>query len=76
MPVGTLATVKSVTIDQLEATGAQMVLANTFHLHLQPGEAIVAGAGGLHRFMGWKKPMLTDSGGFQVFSLRDRKSVV
>ncbi|MBD1893936.1 tRNA guanosine(34) transglycosylase Tgt [Coleofasciculus sp. FACHB-129] len=75
MPVGTLATVKSVTIDQLEATGAQMVLANTFHLHLQPGEAIVAGAGGLHRFMGWKKPMLTDSGGFQVFSLSELRKI-
>lgn len=75
MPVGTLATVKSLTIDQLEATGAQMVLANTFHLHLQPGEAIVAGAGGLHRFMGWKKPMLTDSGGFQVFSLSELRKI-
>lgn len=69
MPVGTLATVKTITPAQLRATGAQMVLANTFHLHLQPGERIVAGAGGLHRFMGWDKPMLTDSGGFQVFSL-------
>ena len=71
MPVGTLATVKGVTPAQLHDTGAQMVLANTFHLHLQPGEAIVAEAGGLHRFMGWDGPMLTDSGGFQVFSLGD-----
>ncbi|QPN71820.1 tRNA guanosine(34) transglycosylase Tgt [Synechococcus sp. CBW1108] len=69
MPVGTLATVKGITTDQLRGTGAQMVLSNTFHLHLQPGEQIVADAGGLHRFMGWYGPMLTDSGGFQVFSL-------
>jgi queuine tRNA-ribosyltransferase len=69
MPVGTMATVKGVTAAQLAATGAQMVLANTFHLHLQPGEAIVQQAGGLHRFMGWQGPLLTDSGGFQVFSL-------
>lgn len=69
MPVGTLATVKTVTPAQLQETGAQMVLANTFHLHLQPGESIVSKAGGLHRFMGWHGPMLTDSGGFQVFSL-------
>ena len=69
MPVGTLATVKGVSTPQLGETGAEMVLANTFHLHLQPGEGIVAEAGGLHRFMGWHGPMLTDSGGFQVFSL-------
>jgi queuine tRNA-ribosyltransferase len=71
MPVGTLATVKGVTAPQLQDTGAQMVLANTYHLHLQPGEAIVAEAGGLHRFMAWDGPILTDSGGFQVFSLGD-----
>jgi len=71
MPVGTLATVKGVTASQLQDTGAQMVLANTYHLHLQPGEQIVADAGGLHRFMGWNGPLLTDSGGFQVFSLGD-----
>lgn len=69
MPVGTLATVKGVMAPQLAATGAEMVLANTYHLHLQPGEAIVAEAGGLHRFMGWSGPLLTDSGGYQVFSL-------
>ena len=69
MPVGTLATVKGVSAAQLADTGAQMVLANTYHLHLQPGEAVVAEAGGLHRFMGWSGPLLTDSGGFQVFSL-------
>lgn len=75
MPVGTLANVKTVTPDQLQATGAQMVLANTYHLHLQPGEHIVAQAGGLHRFMGWNGPILTDSGGFQVFSLSEMRSI-
>ena len=69
MPVGTLANVKTLTPAQLRETGAQMVLANTYHLHLQPGEAIVERAGGLHPFMGWTGPILTDSGGFQVFSL-------
>jgi queuine tRNA-ribosyltransferase len=75
MPVGTLATVKGITTSQLGETGAQMVLSNTYHLHLQPGEAIVAEAGGLHRFMGWSGPMLTDSGGFQVFSLGDINTI-
>ena len=75
MPVGTAATVKGISIDQLRSTGAQMVLSNTFHLHLQPGEAVVAAAGGLHRFMGWHAPMLTDSGGFQVFSLASLNAV-
>jgi queuine tRNA-ribosyltransferase len=75
MPVGTLANVKMVTPDQLRATGAQMVLSNTYHLHLQPGEDIVAKAGGLHRFMGWDGPMLTDSGGFQVFSLSQMRQI-
>ncbi|NER00627.1 MAG: tRNA guanosine(34) transglycosylase Tgt [Cyanothece sp. SIO2G6] len=75
MPVGTLANVKTVTPQHLQATGAQMVLANTYHLHLQPGEDIVARAGGLHRFMGWSGPILTDSGGFQVFSLSEMRSI-
>jgi queuine tRNA-ribosyltransferase len=75
MPVGTLANVKTVTPDQLRATGAQMVLANTYHLHLQPGEEIVAQAGGLHRFMAWDGPILTDSGGFQVFSLSEMRQI-
>ena len=75
MPVGTLANVKTLTPLQLQATGAQMVLANTYHLHLQPGEDIVAKAGGLHRFMGWKGPILTDSGGFQVFSLSEIRAI-
>jgi queuine tRNA-ribosyltransferase len=75
MPVGTLATVKTLTPAQLEAAGAQMVLANTYHLHLQPGEGIVEQAGGLHRFMGWNGPILTDSGGFQVFSLSQHRKI-
>lgn len=75
MPVGTLATVKTLTPAQLKETGAQMVLSNTYHLHLQPGEAIVAGGGGLHKFMGWDGPMLTDSGGFQVFSLSEMRKI-
>jgi queuine tRNA-ribosyltransferase len=75
MPVGTLANVKTVTPAQLATTGAQMVLSNTYHLHLQPGEDIVAEAGGLHRFMGWNGPMLTDSGGFQVFSLSQMRTI-
>ena len=75
MPVGTLANVKTVTPDQLKTTGAEMVLANTYHLHLQPGEDIVAEAGGLHQFMAWKGPMLTDSGGFQVFSLSQIRTI-
>lgn len=75
MPVGTLANIKTVTPEQLQATGAQMVLANTYHLHLQPGEEIVAQAGGLHRFMAWQQPILTDSGGFQVFSLSELRSI-
>lgn len=69
MPVGTLATVKGLTPDQIRQTGAQMVLANTYHLALRPSAEVVAEMGGLHRFMRWDGPMLTDSGGFQVFSL-------
>jgi len=69
MPVGTAATVKGLTPDQLAEVGAQMVLANTYHLALRPGAEVVAELGGLHRFMGWDGPILTDSGGYQVFSL-------
>lgn len=69
MPVGTQGTVKGLTIDMVRATGAQMVLSNTYHLALRPGEKIVRELGGLHRFMGWDGPILTDSGGFQLFSL-------
>jgi queuine tRNA-ribosyltransferase len=69
MPVGTQGTVKGLAIDHLGATGARMVLANTYHLALRPGEDVVAELGGLHDFMGWRAPILTDSGGFQIFSL-------
>jgi queuine tRNA-ribosyltransferase len=75
MPVGTQATVKGILPEQLAATGTRMILANTFHLALRPGENVVAAAGGLHRFMGWDGPILTDSGGFQVFSLAARNRV-
>jgi queuine tRNA-ribosyltransferase len=75
MPVGTLATVKGVIPQQLEAANSQMILANTYHLHLQPGEDIIREAGGLHRFMAWDKPILTDSGGFQVFSLSEMRKI-
>ena len=75
MPVGTLANVKTMTPDQVKATGAQMILANTYHLHLQPGEGLVERAGGLHRFMNWDGPILTDSGGFQVFSLSEMREI-
>jgi queuine tRNA-ribosyltransferase len=71
MPVGTKATVKTVDPDELRALGASIVLGNTYHLHFRPGEDVIATLGGLHRFMAWDGPILTDSGGFQVFSLRD-----
>ncbi len=71
MPVGTRATVKGMTPAQLREIGAQVVLANTYHLFLRPGSDVVRDGGGLHRFMGWDRPILTDSGGFQVFSLAD-----
>jgi len=69
MPVGTRATVKALTPEQVEEAGAQIILANTYHLYLRPGNGLVKKAGGLHSFMNWNKPILTDSGGFQVFSL-------
>jgi queuine tRNA-ribosyltransferase len=75
MPVGTQGTVKGVDVDRLRGTGAQMVLANTYHLALRPGEDAVAELGDLHAFMGWDGPILTDSGGFQVFSLADRLTI-
>jgi queuine tRNA-ribosyltransferase len=71
MPVGTKGTVKAVDPDELRAVGAEIVLGNVYHLHFRPGEDVVAELGGLHAFMGWDGPILTDSGGFQVFSLRD-----
>jgi queuine tRNA-ribosyltransferase len=75
MPVGTYGTVKAMSPADLDAIGAQIVLGNTFHLWLRPGLEIVAAHGGLHRFMGWDKPILTDSGGFQVFSLGDLRKI-
>src|SRR6476660_7920041 len=71
MPVGTQGTVQGVLPDQVAATGSQIILANTYHLMLRPGDRVVAELGDLHRFMGWPGPILTDSGGFQVFSLAD-----
>jgi queuine tRNA-ribosyltransferase len=70
MPVGTKATVKTVDPEELRAVGTTILLANTYHLHFRPGEDVIAELGGLHRFMGWDGPILTDSGGFQVFSLK------
>lgn len=75
MPVGTLATVKGLSPEELQAMGADIVLSNTYHLWLRPGEDLVAQAGGLHTFMNWNKGILTDSGGFQVFSLSDMRKI-
>ncbi len=75
MPVGTAATVKAVPQDILEALDAQIILANTYHLYLRPGHELIARAGGVHRFMSWPRPMLTDSGGFQVFSLAKLRKI-
>jgi queuine tRNA-ribosyltransferase len=75
MPVGTRAAVRGVTAAALEELGADILLANTYHLHLRPGEALVGRLGGLHAFMGWQRPILTDSGGYQVFSLASRRHV-
>jgi queuine tRNA-ribosyltransferase len=74
-PVGTQATVKSLTPDQLGELGANLILANAYHLYLRPGDELVARQGGLHHFMGWQGPILTDSGGFQLFSLADQRTV-
>ena len=71
MPVGTKGTVKSLDPDELRAVGSQIILGNTYHLHFRPGDELIAELGGLHAFSGWDGPILTDSGGFQVFSLRD-----
>jgi queuine tRNA-ribosyltransferase len=75
MPVGTYGTVKAMSPRELVEVGAEIVLGNTFHLWLRPGVAVVAAHGGLHRFMGWDRPILTDSGGFQVFSLGDLRTI-
>lgn len=75
MPVGTAASVKAMTSREMEEIGTQILLSNTYHLHLRPGEDLVAEAGGLHQFMDWHKPILTDSGGFQVFSLAGIRTI-
>jgi len=75
MPVGTQATVRTLSPADLKAVGAQIVLANTYHLHVRPGEDVIAQLGGLHKFMAWERPLLTDSGGFQVFSLEGFRKV-
>jgi queuine tRNA-ribosyltransferase len=75
MPVGTQGTVKALTIDQVRTTGAEMILGNTYHLALRPGETIVRDLGGLHAFMGWDGPILTDSGGFQLYSLAQNTKI-
>ena len=75
MPVGTAATVKGQTQQDLEGLGAQILLANTYHLYLRPGHEVIREIGGLHRFMSWPHPILTDSGGYQVFSLNDLRKV-
>ncbi len=75
MPVGTCATVKSLLPSTLKEIGAQIILSNTYHLYLRPGSKLVAEAGGLHKFMNWDRPILTDSGGFQVFSLGDLRKI-
>ena len=75
MPVGTQATVKTMSPEELKALDAQIILSNTYHLFLRPGHEIVKKAGGLHKFMNWDRPILTDSGGFQVFSLSERRKI-
>ncbi len=75
MPVGTKATVKSLSPEEVSDLGADILLGNTYHLYLRPGQDVVRGAGGLHKFMNWSKPILTDSGGFQVFSLSNIRKI-
>src|SRR5947208_565971 len=75
MPVGTQGAVKGVTHRDLETLGAEILLSNTYHLLLRPGDELIARRGGLHAFIGWNKPILTDSGGYQVFSLADRRTI-
>ncbi|MEO8483047.1 MAG: tRNA guanosine(34) transglycosylase Tgt [Acidobacteriota bacterium] len=75
MPVGTRAAIKGVTMEQVSQLAPEIILANTYHLHVRPGDELIADAGGLHRFMGWDKSILTDSGGYQVFSLAERRQL-
>ena len=76
MPVGTQATVKALSPRDLNEAEAEIILSNTYHLYLRPGNSLIKEAGGLHKFMGWNKPILTDSGGFQVYSLSERRRVL
>jgi len=76
MPVGTQGAVKSVTHHELEELGAQIILGNTYHLYLRPGDSLIARAGGLHKFIGWSRAILTDSGGYQIFSLAERRRIL
>ena len=75
MPVGTMATVKGLSPEEVKETGAQIILSNTYHLYLRPGTEVISKAGGLHKFMNWDRSILTDSGGFQVFSLSQMRKV-
>src|SRR5215216_3187712 len=75
MPVGTQGAVKAMLHRDLEGLGAEIILGNTYHLYLRPGDELIARRGGLHRFIGWSRPILTDSGGFQVFSLAERRTI-
>lgn len=75
MPVGTQATVKTMSPEELKEMDAQIILSNTYHLFLRPGHEIIRQAGGLHKFMNWDRPILTDSGGFQVFSLSEMRKI-
>src|SRR4026207_803292 len=75
MPVGTQGAVKAVTHRDLEDLGAEILLSNTYHLYLRPGDSLIARRGGLHAFIGWRGPILTDSGGYQVFSLAARRTI-
>src|SRR4051812_31360582 len=75
MPVGTQATVKGLNIETVKATGSRMLLANTYHLMLRPGAEVFRKIGGIHRFMNWHGPVLTDSGGFQIFSLSESRKI-
>src|SRR5688500_3718563 len=75
MPVGTLGSVKTTLPDEVENLGAQIILNNAFHLYLRPGTDVVEAAGGVHKFQNWKRPILTDSGGFQVFSLAKLRKI-
>src|SRR3954447_2803803 len=75
MPVGTRGAVKALTMRDVEDLGAEIILGNTYHLFLKPGDSVIARCGGLHRFIGWTRPILTDSGGYQVFSLAGMRRI-